>query len=68
MKREPEMQKIVDDMTKDLYNISNTKAIEQGLCVNCKEPALAKCYSPAGKKEFYISGLCELCFDRICEE
>jgi hypothetical protein len=34
-----------------------------GLCVDCGLPALPRCYSEAGRREFTISGLCEKCFD-----
>jgi hypothetical protein len=37
--------------------------IKERICFSCKEPAFPKCYSEAGKREFYISGLCEECFD-----
>jgi hypothetical protein len=45
-------------MTKD-------EAVAKGICIDCKEPALAKCYSDAGRREYRISGLCEKCFDSI---
>jgi hypothetical protein len=37
-----------------------------GLCVACGEPALAKCYSEAGRRQ--ISGMCEKCFDDCTKE
>ena len=36
-----------------------------GLCINCHEPALKKCYSEAGRREYSISGMCEKCFDAL---
>lgn len=47
----------------DLSRRQAALAQETGLCVECKQPGLAKCYSDAGRKEFTISGLCEKCFD-----
>lgn len=41
---------------------------ENGLCICCKEPAIPKCYSQLGIREYYISGMCELCFDELFEE
>jgi len=38
---------------------------EEGICLVCGEPALAKCYSEAGKREVRITGICEVCFDSI---
>ena len=40
----------------------------EGKCVSCREPAIAKCYSPAGRKEYAISGMCEPCFDNLFKE
>ena len=40
-------------------------AHKAGTCIKCKKPAIANCYSEAGKKEYKISGLCEKCFDEI---
>lgn len=37
----------------------------QGLCVQCGLPALARCYSDAGRREVAITGMCELCFDAL---
>lgn len=41
-------------------------AIARGICVKCKRDK--SWYSEAGKKEYYISGLCEECFDKITNE
>lgn len=38
---------------------------EKGLCVACGEPALLKCKTDAARREFYISGLCGECRDKI---
>ena len=60
------MQNFKDNLSKDLYGMTKREANEQGICIQCKEEALPKCYSEGGRKEFYISGLCEKCFDEIC--
>jgi len=62
-----ELQGFKDMMAKSLYGISAQKAISLGICIQCKELALPKCYSDAGRAEYYISGLCEKCFDSIFE-
>jgi len=41
---------------------------ESPKCIQCKEDALSKCYSDAGRREVYISGYCETCFDELFEE
>lgn len=45
-----------------------TEALDRGICVRCREPALAKCYTEAGVHEYRISGLCKECFDEITKE
>ena len=55
-----------DKLAKDLYGQTISEVQEVGFCIQCKEPAAPKCYSEAGRKEYGISGLCELCFDEIC--
>ena len=67
MNRHPVLQNLVENLTKEVYNTDLNESINEGLCVSCKEPALPKCYSKAGFKEFSISGLCEECFDKIFE-
>jgi len=61
------LQDFKDDLSKALYGKTTADTKESGLCIQCNEPALPKCYSDAGRKEFSISGLCEKCFDSIFE-
>ncbi len=49
-----------------VFGITTEQAIAQGICIDCKEPALQKCTTELGRKEYGISGLCEPCWDRIC--
>jgi hypothetical protein len=63
-----DLQKLKDTLSTKLFGETVESAAEAGLCIRCKEPAIPKCYSDAGRKEFSISGLCELCFDEICDE
>ncbi len=49
-----------------LYGMTKQEAIRAGVCIDCKKNA--KWYSPAGKQEYFISGLCEYCFDKITGE
>jgi hypothetical protein len=38
---------------------------ELGTCLECGQPAIPKCYSDAGRREYRISGYCEECFDNL---
>jgi len=59
------LQQFKDQLAKDAFGTTAKEARAKGLCINCKEPALPKCYSEAGRREYKISGLCEKCFDEI---
>ncbi|KKN66726.1 hypothetical protein LCGC14_0468370 [marine sediment metagenome] len=61
------MQAFKDNLARNLYGITAMEAVDKGVCIQCKEEALPKCYSEAGRKEYKISGLCEPCFDGITE-
>ena len=62
------LQQLKDDMAKDLYGTTVEESTKKGLCIQCGEEALPKCYSDAGRREFKISGLCEKCFDEMFQE
>lgn len=62
------LQEMKDSFSKNLFGMTKDKATTKGICIQCKEEALPKCYSDAGRKEYYISGLCEKCFDEITGE
>lgn len=53
-----------DQMAKQCFGKTKSEC-DEGICINCGEEALPKCYSAAGLREFKISGLCERCFDAI---
>lgn len=57
-----------DDFAKSLFGMTVSEAIKNDTCVECHQRAWENCYSNAGRREFYISGLCEKCFDKICGE
>ena len=61
------LNELMDLFSFSLYGISRSEAWKRGICLECKQPALPKCYSEAGKKEYEISGLCEECFDLLKE-
>ena len=61
------LQEFKDTLSTTLFGSTKAEATTQGLCIQCKEPALPKCYSAAGIREYHISGLCEECFDKMFE-
>lgn len=56
----------IPGLTIELYGMTKHEAIRAGVCIDCKKNA--KWYSPAGKQEYFVSGLCEYCFDKITGE
>ena len=59
------LQDLKDDLARDAHGITAQEAWAKGICINCKEPALPKCYSEAGRGEYRISATCEKCFDEM---
>lgn len=50
------------------FGTTREDAQAKGLCVQCKRPALPRCYSDAGRREYGISGMCEPCWDEMFAE
>jgi len=55
-------------LQEEIYGKDSVENKSKGLCIKCEQFALSNCYSEAGRREFKISGLCEKCFDEICNE
>ena len=67
----------VSRMAKQTFGMTIEDAHSRGICIRCQEPALVMSadgtskhnpelfYSPAGKKEWNMSGMCEKCFDNM---
>jgi hypothetical protein len=60
------LQNFKDKLSMDLYRKTTKEAVDSGNCIQCGLPAMQRCYSDDGRREFHISGLCEVCFDEIC--
>lgn len=52
------------DWLKDMQERAK-RAKRAGVCLQCDRPALERCYSDAGRREYRISGYCEPCYDRL---
>lgn len=63
-----QLQKFKDSLAVAAFGTTKVAVQQEGLCIDCKQPALAKCYSAAGRKEYLISGMCEACFDAMFAE
>ncbi len=60
------LDKLKETTAKTAFGSTKAEVLKEGICISCREEALPKCYSEAGRREYQISGLCELCFDEIC--
>lgn len=65
----PTDDEIVLALAADLaeYHRTVLRAHEKGICVACGEFAAPRIYSPEGRAEYQISGMCEVCFDDMFE-
>jgi hypothetical protein len=61
----PVTQELKDNISRQVFKITKSEAQAQGICVNCRQPALARCYSDAGRREYGITAMCEMCFDEM---
>jgi hypothetical protein len=54
-----------ENLSKELFgeHLSNAKSL--GICIKCRQKALPRCTTDAGRREYEISGLCEVCFDGL---
>lgn len=61
--KDPQMQDFLNAIGRETFGMGPKDAIEKGICLVCKEPAVPRCTTDAGKKEYFISGMCEVCWD-----
>jgi hypothetical protein len=63
-----ELAQAIQDTIERTKGMQSDEMKGKGLCLECGELALPKCYSEDGRREVAISGLCEPCFDALCGE
>jgi len=59
MKEVEKLQAALKEMSRQ-----HKQASVLGVCTICGLPALARCYSTAGVRQYRLSGHCELCYDK----
>jgi hypothetical protein len=62
------LKELKENLSKEIFGQTKQEACNEGICISCKQPAIPKCYSQAGLREYQISGMCEECFDKLFEE
>ena len=63
----PATQENKDTLSKAAFGITRDEAHKQNICVECRQDVdkEGRIYSPAGAREYRISGVCEKCFDSM---
>lgn len=64
MKRDPNLQKFIDEFAKRAFGRTNTEALEKKICVDCGGPA-TESKNERSEKEYIISGYCQKCQDSV---
>ena len=60
-----DLQALKDALSLVAYGKTAREAIPAGLCIDCGKPAIPKCTTEAGLREYSISGICEECWDTM---
>lgn len=73
---ETSIDSMIDLVGEATFGMTRTDARKNGVCISCHEPVFNAdgtlnaelFHSEAGVKEYYISGMCERCFDKLFSE
>lgn len=57
---------ILDSLARMSGNDRNRRL--EGKCIHCNQDAEGRCTTEAGRREYLISGFCEICFDKCFED
>jgi hypothetical protein len=56
----------LDALARSEFGITKSQAHTRGVCIKCHKPPVF--FTPSGRAEYRISGLCEPCFDGLWPE
>ena len=62
------LQDFKDGVSRSIYGMTAREAQQQGICISCRRIPDFSTTSEAGQREYWITGLCEPCFDSIMAE
>lgn len=57
------LDSFINQLAMIAFDITPREAWSKGICIACKQPALPKCHTEAGRREYLINATCEECFD-----
>lgn len=59
------VKELQNGMAKQMFGMTIDEAHEQEVCIQCKRSADDHIYSLQGYREYHLSALCEICFDKL---
>ena len=62
------MNKFTESLGKEIFGVSPKESIAKHRCIGCWTFVDLGAMSPVDAKEFSISGLCPVCWDKMFEE
>ena len=63
------LQSFKDEVSRMATGMTKNEAVQKGVCIDCKRSnPLSRCHSEEGEREYYISGMCEECWDKLFAE
>jgi hypothetical protein len=57
------LQRLKDDLAREAFGLTASEAIQKGVCIRCQE--IPRYYTEAGRREYFISAVCEPCYDEM---
>ena len=60
--------KFLDAISTIAFGRPASESKAENICVSCQKPPNLEDFTPAGKAEFAITGMCEPCFDSLFAE
>lgn len=64
-KKAPEIENLLNDITKTTYKMTRVEAYNAGVCISCKQSINNMYMTELDLKEYQISCICPQCWDEI---
>lgn len=62
------LTEVLDTLARDTFGITKDEAIEQSICISCRQPLNPSLLRTIDRDEYYISGFCPGCFADLEDE
>lgn len=64
----PTIKTLGENLSREMFSMTAREAYALGLCLHCRKHALPRCTTEAGRQEYKITSICEVCFDALFAE